>query len=330
MSNSLIVLGTDEAGYGPNLGPLLVSVCAWEIDGGDDFELERRLLENGIFSPEPAESKPGHLPIIVADSKKLHTVKSLAGLRRTVLCMLKHLGRKANSYKELTAAISSPESAPEFVPPWESGYDFPLGFPESETKTAAEFSAAISGQKIAFLDLASRVVHPLEFNRILGECNSKGTLLSRTTISLVVRVLEKLANNPNGLCGGGSVKILCDKHGGRNRYADVLYEFFPDEWIEVLEEGRELSAYRFNWRSHTLEFEFRAKGESRIPTALASLCSKYLRELAMIPFNRFWKDQIPGLAPTAGYPEDAKRFIAEIRDYRECLNIADEVLWRNK
>ena len=32
------LLGTDEAGYGPNLGPLVISASVWEVpDGGDDL-----------------------------------------------------------------------------------------------------------------------------------------------------------------------------------------------------------------------------------------------------------------------------------------------------
>ena len=38
------------------------------------------------------------------------------------------------------------------------------------------------------------------------------------------------------------------------------------------------------------------------------MASKYLRELAMRAFNDFWCTRVPGLAPTAGYPRDARRF----------------------
>jgi hypothetical protein len=65
-----------------------------------------------------------------------------------------------------------------------------------------------------------------------------------------------------------------------------------------------------------------------MPTALASMTAKYLRELAMIPFNRFWQQHVPGLKATAGYPMDALRFREEIRPAQQRLGIEDRVLWR--
>ena len=62
-----------------------------------------------------------------------------------------------------------------------------------------------------------------------------------------------------------------------------------------------------------VEFRFQPKGERHLPTALASMTAKYLRELAMRPFNAFWQRHVPGLAPTAGYPSDSRRFWNEIR-----------------
>jgi hypothetical protein len=60
------------------------------------------------------------------------------------------------------------------------------------------------------------------------------------------------------------------------------------------------------------------------------MTAKYLRELAMRPFNRYWQTHVPGLAPTAGYPGDSRRFWNEIRPAQLRLQIADEVLWRQR
>jgi ribonuclease HII len=50
----------------------------------------------------------------------------------------------------------------------------------------------------------------------------------------------------------------------------------------------------------------------RLETALASMFAKYLRESAMVLFNRWWAERVPGIRATAGYPQDARRFIKEI------------------
>ena len=60
------------------------------------------------------------------------------------------------------------------------------------------------------------------------------------------------------------------------------------------------------------------------------MASKYLRELAMLAFNDFWGQRVPGLKSTAGYPEDARRFKAEIAACQTRLQIPDRSLWRNR
>ena len=51
------LIGTDEAGYGPNLGPLIISASAWEVpDGLRSEDLYRQL--DGIVAASPAEAAP--------------------------------------------------------------------------------------------------------------------------------------------------------------------------------------------------------------------------------------------------------------------------------
>ena len=50
----------------------------------------------------------------------------------------------------------------------------------------------------------------------------------------------------------------------------------------------------------------------------------------MIQFNAFWRKHVPDLAPTAGYPGDAKRFFDAIRPAMERLDIPGAAVWRRK
>jgi ribonuclease HII len=65
-------------------------------------------------------------------------------------------------------------------------------------------------------------------------------------------------------------------------------------------------------------------------TALASMFSKYIRELFVRLFNTYWQEQIKDLKPTAGYPEDAKRFLSQIDQTKQRLGISDDILIRMK
>jgi ribonuclease HII len=78
------------------------------------------------------------------------------------------------------------------------------------------------------------------------------------------------------------------------------------------------------------EIRFETKSERHLPVALASMVSKYIRELAMNLFNRFWSERQAGLKKTAGYPVDALRFKAEIAAVQKELGIADDILWRER
>jgi hypothetical protein len=96
-----------------------------------------------------------------------------------------------------------------------------------------------------------------------------------------------------------------------------------------LEESPELSRYRVLGlkREITVTFQPRADGE-HFCVALASMVSKYTRELLMMDFNDFWTRAIPGLKPTAGYPGDSSRFYEDIRPAVLRLQIPESTLWR--
>jgi ribonuclease HIII len=179
----------------------------------------------------------------------------------------------------------------------------------------------LASAKVRLLALSSTALFPQEFNELVAQTDSKGEALSLTTLRLVERMLDLLPER-------GAVQVTCDKHGGRDYYAALLQHVFPDTLLSVRREGRDESVYRITHRGRQVEIYFMAKGERLLPTALASMLAKYLRELAMKPFNEFWQRHIPGLRATAGYPDDSRRFHGEIAATQKQLGIANEVLWR--
>jgi ribonuclease HII len=120
--------------------------------------------------------------------------------------------------------------------------------------------------------------------------------------------------------------VVCDKHGGRNRYDGLIADHFDDQFVFRLEESRDRSRYRMG----DMEFCFRTRAEELMPVALASMVAKYLRETFMTQFNRWWAEQVPGLKPTQGYPVDAKRFREDIAARIQELNLDDAAFWRSR
>jgi hypothetical protein len=172
------------------------------------------------------------------------------------------------------------------------------------------------------MSVRSDCVFPLRFNRICRQLGSKGFLLSSCTLRLVAGMIAELPP--------GNVTVMADKHGGRNRYASLLQAAFDDQWVEIRRESRAESCYRIRTEGRTIDIYFRVGGEAALPTAWASLCSKYLRELAMEAFNHYWQARVPGLRPTAGYPLDAKRFMDDIADSLAQAEIPRDRIWRER
>ena len=74
---------------------------------------------------------------------------------------------------------------------------------------------------------------------------------------------------------------------------------------------------------------FEVKADASHPAvALASMLSKYVREVLMRMFNDFWRRQQPGLAATGGYYTDGLRFLQEIEPLRQRLGIDREMMVR--
>ena len=79
------------------------------------------------------------------------------------------------------------------------------------------------------------------------------------------------------------------------------------------------------------EVRFVVHGEKfSMPVALASMYSKYVRELYMKLFNGFWHQHAPEVKGTAGYAQDAKRWLADTAPAREKLGIPTEALVRSR
>lgn len=318
------LIGTDEAGYGPNLGPLVISATVWhapdQAANGDLYSL----LDGVVSRTFRGRSNPTSIPI--ADSKTLYKPGGgLAALEYGVLSTLAATGIKVANWREAWQALA-PHSQPWLAAiPWYRAFDrnLPLDADPEQVQCLSErFQQRIDDIAVRLVTIRSVAVFPEEFNDRVDQTGSKGAVLSGLTIELIKQLLAPL--------GDEAILVQCDKHGGRNKYGPLLQQAFPDHLVEVRGEGRAQSIYRWGPPNRRVEIRFVAKGESFLPSALASMASKYLRELAMMAFNQFWKKHVPGLKATAGYPADARRFKSDIAACQTRLQIADRILWRNR
>ncbi len=325
-SESRIVIGVDEAGYGPNIGPMLVAATAWRVPNSLDEPGFIELLSEHFHTGAWSENCQ-HVPL--GDSKQLYSPSTgLRSLEAGLLAMLSHIAPNLldNSFGGLLSHLDcfGPWCAHsgQAIPPWLASLpdEMPLHLERSEVeRLSARAKDCLAAHGIELLAVRAAVVLESEFNAAVSRLGSKGRLLSNITMHVVMQMLAGYEQQ--------CVEVFCDRQGGRKKYACVLLEAMPDEWFDTLAEQPLRSSYR-RLRDPKLTFHFSVGGDSFAPTALASMTAKYLRERLMAGVNGYWQSHIAGLEPTAGYPQDAKRYRACIERKAAELGHAIDQWWR--
>jgi ribonuclease HII len=330
------LIGVDEAGYGPNLGPLTITGTFWKNNGSQDC-LYNALAD--VIKRLPDRTRDSRL--VVADSKAVYKSSgSIKKLETTVLSFL--LALKVARQKTVAGEPDHEPLVPQTVremielacpsAKWSSidlnpGYDFPgtkLPLKADPADIVDHTQQLVLAMEEANVALAAIYCWPIfagEFNRCLQTYGNKATLLSNRSMNVVANLKPKSTDD---------LEIVCDKHGGRNHYLSLIKTQLTNQSVATGEETRTSSDYSFTESSRDVVIRFQAGGESFMPTALASMVSKYIREVFMEAWNQFWIKKIPGLKPTKGYPVDAKRFKSAINQAQKSLDISDHDIWRKK
>jgi ribonuclease HII len=312
-----LVVGIDEAGYGPLLGPLVVSAVAFEVpvaalkslpsaaDGPDLWAILRRSVT------DRASRRDSRLA--VADSKKLFTRKGggAAGLNlleRAALSFLAQNGPMPATMRELLGRVCPGVIEQLWAYPWYADADVNLPIdchPDALSIQRSALAGDMKDHGITFRGAWVEVLPEGHFNRLVGATRNKAVVLFGQTLRLVQRIAAEVGPRP--------LRVWIDRQGGRVGYRRPIMTAFDDVQLDVIEESPERSSYRLNHRPAPWMVRFVKKGESHhLPIALASIFSKYVRELFMAGFNRYWAERVSGLPPTAGYYQDALRFLADI------------------
>jgi ribonuclease HII len=318
------LVGIDEAGYGPNLGPLVMTSVACRLPKarrGVDLwkELRRAVRRHG-------EDDDGRL--LVADSKQVYSpARGLGPLERGSLGTVGRQGAPPGSilahYVEWICPNHHAELRSE---PWFTGQTgLPLHVEQGELETAAEaFAKACTRRDITWGLVRGVVVCPARFNGLADKWGTKAAVLGLGLAELL-KAHHDLDDGDDEVC------FVVDKHGGRNHYSALVQHALPDGFVLAEEEGAKRSTYEVTGLRRRVRVTFEPRADmGHFCVALASMLSKYLRELLMLEFNRFWQARVPGLKATAGYPGDAERFYAEIRPAVRDLGLEEDALWRRK
>ncbi len=317
MAETCCFLGMDEAGYGPNLGPLLLAVTEWQTpESAATFDFPAALA--------PVVSLEGHdngRKLHFADSKQVFVGKhGFASLERSALALLQISGKQVRTFHELWSALTGDKDGwvSQLAPWYHDDLLLPVvAEPNQINELSGKLRDRMNRVGVALSSVLGDVVVEERFNQLATAGGSNKSLaLSRLAFGLLKRVWRDDKLRPTLFVG--------DKHGGRNRYDELLSEILDGEFVLRLEESRTVSRYRIG----NTELRFQMQGEQFLPVACASIVAKYVRELAMDQFNLYWSRHCPEVKATRGYPGDARRFRTDIEPAVKTLRISENILWR--
>lgn len=318
-------IGTDEAGYGPNLGPLVVTGTLWKTNACDDDLY--KLLAPSVADQPPGRNNPDKQSIAIADSKVVYRGKSIRHLEKSVLATLSLVsGTVPRTLRDLTRLVRRDVSDDFFEDVfWLAGetsekVKLPIECSVDEIASAADrFLTQGESSNVALLAIDTEIVLPEDFNDSVASQGNKANVLSGRTMEVVRYLLSQCA---------GDVLVDCDKHGGRSRYQHLIEQYLANSVVEITKESADQSAYCWSGGELDAQIRFTARGEGQLAVALASMVSKYVREVYMRAWNAYWIGHQDGLKPTKGYPQDAKRFRVDIAQTQKRLGIRHEQFWR--
>jgi len=300
-----ILVGIDEAGFGPLLGPLVVSSSTFSLPHyllkSDLWEILRKSLSNR------RKRLAGRL--LIVDSKKAFS-KSLGikHLQRTILASLKCLGEEPTTLGELMG-ILCPDSLERLndYPWYQDAGSLPLSANRADRDIASSvFSEDLASNGMKLLDLKSCCLDVAYYNQMITAMKNKANVLFSITSRLIKRAYNHFSND--------DLHIIVDRQGGRIRYRKNLQRLFDDLELRILHESPSTSSYELHANSRRMRIHFIVGADGRfLPVSLASMVSKFIRELQISNINRYFIGFESSLKPTAGYWKDGLRFIEEIK-----------------
>ena len=300
-----VLVGIDEAGFGPILGPLVVSSSAFSLPhnliGADLWQTLRKSITNR------RKALAGRL--LIADSKKAYSRRQgIKHLQRTTLAALRCLGRTPATLAELLTLLSPDCTERLKTYPWyrqAGSFDIAVE-PADMAIASAVLAENLASNGIELLELHSRCLDVAYYNEMVSAVKNKASVLFTATSQLIKRAYDGFADE--------QLQIIVDRQGGRVRYRRVLQQMFADSKLKILRESPTASSYELEADGKQMRLHFVVGADEQfLPVSLASMVSKFLRELLVCNINRYFADFHASLKPTAGYWKDGLRFIEDLK-----------------
>ncbi len=304
-SNITVLVGIDEAGLGPIMGPLVVSASAFSVPMERAGENMWQLLAESIA---PNKKKLAGR-ILICDSKKAYTPASGIGhLEKTILTFLKCRSQNPATVGELMDALAQDSKQKIIASPFYKNIDSQkLDInPDVVSIAASVLKKDMQKNGISPVYLKSFCLGAGCYNELIEKIRNKSSVV----FNLVCRLISEVIKT-------GSYRdyhFVIDRQGGRMRYAQHLRTMFSQMDLKIITEQENISSYQLVSQYKNIRMDFAVKADDDfMPVCLASMACKYLRELLMIAHNNYFIAKCADLKPTAGYWTDGQRFLNDLK-----------------
>ncbi len=161
------------------------------------------------------------------------------------------------------------------------------------------------------------------YNQQVAVVKNKARVLFTAVASLIQRAFDD--------SGDQMLQVIIDRQGGRSSYSRLLGVMFSGLELKVIRQDKSISSYELHGRGKTMRLHFVTKADLRyMPVSLASMTSKYVRELLVGSINSYFINNCRHLKPTAGYWQDGLRFIKDLEEHLPGMLYDREKLIRSR
>jgi ribonuclease HII len=308
----VLLVGVDENGLGPRLGPLIATSVCVETPVYERARLQRVAARVGI-----------------GDSKQTSAFGAMRVAEGLALAVMEALHvRVPRDVDELLAQLEldGPEllraSCPDGSRAQCWSFDVPLPAFEGDVAAGRAQLARLRKHGVTLCAARSVVTCAGRMNALLRQ------LGSRTSVDLVMfeRLVLAAARGVQDAAPRGELQIVLGMVGGIRDY-ERYFSLLSPESISGALRTRQAVSYQVAGVG-SLSFEIDADAR-HLPVALASMVGKYVRELAMERQNRFYAHHQADLPRPSGYYDPVtRRFIEQSRRLRTRLRIASDCFER--
>jgi hypothetical protein len=307
------VVGIDEAGYGPVLGPLVQAVVVLWLPPDDltGWSALRSMIRS---IREPPDER-----VLIDDSKLVFGRYGMRGLENGIA---RSFHMEHQSLETWIRAYVSEDSLVD----WQRERWFDAAEVIPQGKWASPLGWPFPAQARV------RLLTPAAFNRRCDRTGNKAEVLKQGWIELIRTLMAPPASAlPLIPDDGQDIVIYSDKLGGRHFYWPMLQQCFAEKWVVPLYEKADASWYCVEGEVRGIHIHFLPRAETRsMVVALASMLAKYVRELWMGQFHRFWQRYVPDLGKTGGYLPHAREWFARIAPLLDRVGVHSDEIWRRR